>query len=77
MKYIIGIIIILISCSPRIYGPNYNQGKTHNDSNANRKSIVLKEDLRMKTAMAKLRSRSLNGSKYNGYKRKKLNRKFI
>lgn len=73
MKYIF-LILLIISCS--IKGPNYNQGKTHNDSNANRKSIVLKEDKRMKKSMIKTRIKSSRGN-YHKYKRKKPNRRFI
>jgi hypothetical protein len=73
MKYIF-LILLIVSCS--IKGPNYNQGKTHNDSNANRKSIVLKEDKRMKNAMIKHRTKTSRGKYYNS-KMRKVNKKYI
>ena len=48
-------MFILATCTPRITGPNYNQGRTHNQSKDNRMSIVYKEDARMKKAMIKSR----------------------
>jgi len=47
--------LILATCTPRIVGPNYNQGNTHNASKENRMRIVNKEDVRMKKAMIKSR----------------------
>ena len=73
MKYIF-LILVLVSCG--IKGPNYNQGRTHNDSNHNRKHIVLKEDKRMKNAMIKHRAKSSKGN-YHRHKRRKPNKRFI
>ena len=57
MKFILTIVMLVsfYNCSP--YGPNYNQGKTHNQEKANRKDIVMKEDARVKKAMIKHRKR--------------------
>lgn len=49
------IVIITFSCTPKIHGPNYNVGVSHNKSNFLRHSVVKKEDLRMKNAMIKHR----------------------
>jgi hypothetical protein len=48
-------LFILATCTPRITGPNYNQGRTHNESRDLRMKIVHKEDARMKKAMIKTR----------------------
>jgi len=48
-------LFILATCTPRISGPNYNQGKTHNQSKDNRMNIVYREDSRMKKSMIKTR----------------------
>lgn len=48
-------MFILATCTPRIAGPNYNQGRTHNQSKDLRMNIVYKEDARMKNAMIKSR----------------------
>ena len=52
MKTLI-MLLILLSCKTKIYGPNYNYGRTHNQSLYNRNKVVLKEDARMKHSMIK------------------------
>lgn len=47
--------LVLATCTPHIVGPNYNQGRTHNESRDLRMKIVHKEDARMKKAMIKTR----------------------
>jgi len=51
------IVLLFISCQPKIHGPNYNQGNSHNERKANRLGIVMKEDARSKKQMAKTRKR--------------------
>ena len=58
-KILMLLVLLMVSCiTPRIKGPNYNQGQTHNAEKANRSRIVNSEDLRMKHAMATTRERS-------------------
>jgi hypothetical protein len=65
LKIIVTIFVltILYSCTPRIYGPNYNVGVSHNKSNSLRHNVVRKEDLRMKNAMIKHRQKYSRGIK--------------
>jgi len=67
-------LFLLVTCKSHINGPNYNQGKTHNQSKMNRTKIVHKEDIRMKKAMNK--SRKIARPK-NRFKRVKHNKKFV
>jgi hypothetical protein len=62
-------LLVLATCTPRITGPNYNQGRTHNQSKDNRMSIVYKEDIRMKKAMIKAR-KSASPKKKKGKSKK-------
>ncbi len=48
MMKILIMLLILLSCNTKIHGPNYNSGKTHNQSLNSRNKVVLKEDVRMK-----------------------------
>lgn len=48
------LILLLYSCAS--VGPNYNQGRSHNDDMAMRNKIVFKEDLRVKNKMVNARS---------------------
>lgn len=54
------------------FGPNYNQGHTHNAEKENRMKIVYKEDARMKKAM--IRARKLAAPKANNRSKSKLRR---
>ena len=51
------ILLLVVSCQPKIHGPNYNQGNSHNERQSNRLSIVMKEDARSKKQMARTRKR--------------------
>ena len=51
------ILLLVVSCQPKIHGPNYNQGNSHNERKANRWGIVMKEDARSKKQMAKTKKR--------------------
>ena len=55
------IIFSFISCSPKSVGPNYNIGRTHNESKKNRMKVVYKEDFRMKREMGKARKKGTRG----------------
>lgn len=58
-KILMLLVLLMVSCiTPRIKGPNYNQGRTHNADASNRSRIVNSEDLRMKQAMQRSRDRS-------------------
>ena len=56
-------MIFVFSCTPRIKGPNYNVGNSHNSCNSMRRSVVNREDLRMKNAMIKHRQKYTRGAK--------------
>jgi len=68
-------LFLLATCTPRITGPNYNQGRTHNESRDLRMKIVHKEDARMKKAMIKTRKAASPKNKKR--KRKSSNNKRI
>jgi len=74
MYYLI-LLLTLISCSS--VGPNYNQGKTHNDNLNNRSRIVNKEDERMRKVMERTRNKASKGLNQNKCKINKKNRKII
>lgn len=77
MKYIILILIILLSCNSKIHGPNYNVGISHNSNLKNRNKIVLKEDARMKNAMIKSRMRASKEHRRIQRTRNKVKRRLI
>ena len=76
MKIII-MLLILLSCNTRIHGPNYNSGKTHNQSLNNRNKVVLKEDARMKHLMKKTRMRASKEHRQIQRTRNKVKRRLI
>lgn len=51
MKWLV--IFLLFSCSS--VGPNYNQGRSHDESMSMRHKIIVKEDARVKKQMNKAR----------------------
>jgi len=55
MKYLVFLLIVISSC--KVSGPSY-QGSSHNDQLKRNKSVVYKQDLRMKKTMSKQRKRS-------------------
>lgn len=71
------IVLLLYSCAPRILGPNYNQGRTHNDDLGNRERIVMNEDARMKSTMIKHRASARRGLVKTKKVRKKRSRRYI
>jgi hypothetical protein len=70
-------VLLLCSCAPRITGPNYNQGKTHNADISNRERIVKAEDARMKKAMKKHRASARRGLVKIKKVKKKSGRRYI
>ena len=77
MKYII-IILIIFSCGSSIKGPNYNQGKSHNQDKFYRSQVVSMEDLRMKNSMIRARKKAIK--EINSHKvrvKKRYHRKLI
>jgi len=72
-KYVIVMCLFILSaCSRHSVGPNYNQGKSHNQNKMNRSGIVYREDARMKNKMNKVRSKASMNKKYKHKKYKKL-----
>jgi hypothetical protein len=55
------LLLLLSSCAHYSVGPNYNQGRTHNDDLSNRERTVMAEDARMKNAMIKHRQSARRG----------------
>lgn len=53
MKWLV-VIFLLFSCSS--VGPNYNQGRSHDESMSMRHKIIVKEDARVKKQMKKSRA---------------------
>lgn len=51
-------IIALLACSPKIKGPNYNIGSSHNQTNSLRHSVISKEVNRNLKNTKRLRKRS-------------------
>lgn len=76
MKLLI-MIMILLSCNSKIHGPNYNSGRTHNQSLNNRNKVVLKEDARMKHLMQRTRMKSSKEHRQIQRTRNKVNRRLI
>ena len=76
MKILI-MLLILLSCKTKIYGPNYNFGKTHNQSLFNRNKVVLKEDARMKHSMIKSRMKASKELRQIQRTKNKVKRKLI
>lgn len=73
-KFLI-LYFLIISCNPKIKGPNYNSAKSHNKTLNLRNKVVQKEDFRMKNAMIKHRkkySRNINFNKKYNKSNKKL-----
>ena len=70
MKFLL-IALLFISCSS--VGPNYNVGKTHNESLKQRNKVVSKQDRNMKRKMIKLRKQSIKTQKI----KTKTNNKYI
>jgi|AntAceMinimDraft_10_1070366.scaffolds.fasta_scaffold276368_2 uncharacterized protein YxeA len=64
--------LILSSCST-IKGPNYNSGKSHNQTLGTRKKVVNREDSRMNKSMGKMRKRGykVKSKKTKLYKRRR------
>jgi hypothetical protein len=76
-KILMLLVLLMVSCiTPRIKGPNYNQGRTHNADASNRSRIVNSEDLRMKQAMHRSRDRA-SRTKRTKHKRVRKHNKFI
>jgi hypothetical protein len=76
-KILMLLVLLMVSCiTPRIKGPNYNQGQTHNADASNRSRIVNSEDLRMKQAMQRSRDRA-SRTKRTKHKRVRKRNKFI
>lgn len=71
------LVLLLCSCAPHIVGPNYNQGRTHNDDLGNRERTVMAEDARMKNTMIKHRASARRGLVKTKKVRKKRGRRFI
>ena len=71
------LILLIISCNPRIKGPNYNVGVSHNKSVSLRHKVVNKEDLRMKNAMIKNRQKHSRGIKRTKKRSHKKGNKYI
>ncbi len=71
------LVLLLCSCTPRIIGPNYNQGKNHNSDLGNRERTVMAEDARMKNTMIKHRQHARRGLVKTKKVRKKRGRRFI
>ncbi len=63
-------LLFLANCSPHSVGPNYNQGRTHNESKENRMRIVYREDIRMKKEV--IRARKSASQKTKRKKERKL-----
>lgn len=76
MRYLL-LLLLLSSCAHYIKGPNYNQGRTHNDDLSNRERTVMAEDARMKNAMIKHRQSARRGLVKPKKVRKKRGRRFI
>ena len=73
MKLLVILCFILSSCA-NIKGPSY-QGKSHNDQLKRNKSVVMREDSRMKKAMSKERQKA--SSRKMKHKRNKNRKKYI
>ena len=71
------LVLLLCSCAPHIVGPNYNQGRTHNDDLGNRERTVMAEDARMKNTMIKHRANARRGLVKTKKVRKKKGKRFI
>lgn len=71
------LVLLLCSCTPRIIGPNYNQGRTHNSDLGNRERTVMAEDSRMKNTMIKHRQHARHGLVKTKKVRKKKGKRFI
>lgn len=71
------LVLLLSSCAHYSTGPNYNQGRTHNDDLGNRERTVMAEDARMKNAMIKHRTHARRGLVKTKKVRKKRGRRFI
>ncbi len=77
MKYII-VLFLIVSCGTnKIVGPNYNQGRTHNEEKYNRERVVYKEDKRSKKQMKHTRNKASRTIKRQRTKKFKNNRKLI
>ncbi len=74
MRHFFILLIVLTSCGSS--GPNYNQGRDHNSSLEKRASIVLKQDLKMRRKMNRIRNKSDKNRHYKLKKRKKYS-KFV
>jgi hypothetical protein len=62
--FFITLIITIYSCSSAIKGPNYNSSSSHNKTLKDRRSIIIKEDSRMKKSMIKHRKKYSRAIKY-------------
>lgn len=74
MKHFFILLLLVTSCMS--VGPNYNQGKNHNSSLEKRTQIVLKQDMKMRRKMNKVRNRCDKKRHYKTKKRKKYS-KFV
>ncbi len=71
MRFLIIIFIIILSCSQhKSIGPNYNQGRSHNESVSKREGIVMKQDKFSKKQMSKTRKRASRAKKIKKTHRK-------
>lgn len=71
------LLLLLSSCAHYSVGPNYNQGRTHNDDLSNRERTVMVEDARMKNAMIKHRQSARRGLVKTKKVRKKRGRRYV
>ncbi len=71
------LLLLLSSCAHYSVGPNYNQGRTHNDDLSNRERTVMAEDARMKNAMIKHRQSARRGLVKPKKVRKKKGRRYV
>tara|TARA_R110000803_G_scaffold13218_14_gene37353 strand:+ start:2261 stop:2515 length:255 start_codon:yes stop_codon:yes gene_type:complete len=71
IKILMVLFLFITTQSCGINGPNYNSGRSHNETLGTRHKVVNKEDKRMKNSMIKARGKASKGKKIkkNKYKR--------
>lgn len=74
MKYFFILAFIVTSCMS--VGQNYNKGKDHNSSVEKRSQIVLRQDMKMRRKMNRVRNKCDKNRHYKTKKRKKYS-KFV
>ena len=75
--YKLFLLLLLLGCTPKIKGPNYNVGRSHNQNLGLRHRVVNKEDWRMKKAMIKHRQKYERGIKAQAKMRTRKTKKII